>query len=80
MSTINCRKCKKEILDDSKFCNYCGSKQVLEHSSKKRGNGEGTVYKDKSGKWIIEYTLGWDVIDGKLKRKKRKKKRLRHQA
>lgn len=74
MSTINCRKCKKEILDDSKFCNYCGSKQVLEHSSKKRGNGEGTVYKDKSGKWIIEYTLGWDVIDGKLKRKKRKKR------
>ena len=69
-----CRKCKKEILDDSKFCNFCGAKQVVERSIKKRGNGQGTVYKDKNGKWIAEYTLGWDVVDDKLSRKKRKKR------
>jgi len=69
-----CKKCKKEILDDSRFCNYCGAKQVRERSIKKRGNGQGTVYKDTNGKWIAEYTIGWDDEDGTLVRKKRKKR------
>ena len=69
-----CRKCKQEIPDESKFCNLCGAKQVRERSVKKRGNGQGTVYKDKDGKWIAEYTIGWDAVDGKLNRKKRRKK------
>lgn len=68
-----CRKCKNEIPDGSKFCNYCGIKQVYERSAKKRGNGEGTVYKGKNGKWIAEYTIGWDNADGKLCRVKRRK-------
>ena len=69
-----CKKCKKEIPDESKFCNLCGAKQVRERSAKKRGNGQGTVYKDSNGKWIAEYTIGWDEDDGKLSRKKRKKR------
>ena len=69
-----CKKCKKEIPDESKFCNLCGAKQVRERSAKKRGNGQGTVYKDSNGKWIAEYTIGWDEGDGKLSRKKRKKR------
>ncbi|MBE6792537.1 MAG: zinc-ribbon domain-containing protein [Ruminococcaceae bacterium] len=69
-----CRKCKKEILENSKFCNYCGTKQEYERSAKKRGNGQGTVYKDKNGKWIAEYTIGWDEANGTLLRKKRKKR------
>ena len=69
-----CKKCKKEIPDESKFCNLCGAKQVRERSAKKRGNGQGTVYKDTNGKWIAEYTIGWDEGDGKLSRKKRKKR------
>ena len=69
-----CRKCKKEIPESSIFCNHCGAKQVRERSAKKRGNGQGTVYKDKSGKWVAEYTIGWDEEDGKLTRRKRKKR------
>jgi integrase len=69
-----CKKCKKEIPDESKFCNLCGAKQIRERSSRKRGNGQGTVYKGPDGRWIAEYTLGWDEEDGKLNRKMRRKK------
>ena len=69
-----CKKCKKEIPDESKFCNLCGAKQVRERSANKRGNGQGTVYKDKNGKWVADYTIGWDEVDGVLRRKRRKKR------
>ena len=69
-----CKKCKKEIPDWSVFCNLCGAKQLRERSTKKRGNGQGTVYKDKNGKWIAEYTIGWDEDNGTLSRRKRKKR------
>lgn len=69
-----CKKCKKEIPDESKFCNLCGAKQVREKHNKKRGNGQGTVYKGTDGKWIAEYTIGWDEVDGKLKRRMKRKK------
>lgn len=69
-----CKRCTKEIPKDSVFCNHCGAKQIRERSSKKRGNGQGTVYKGPDGKWIAEYTIGWDDLDGKLNRKMRRKK------
>ena len=70
-----CKKCKQEIPDESKFCNLCGAKQVRERAAKTRGHGDGTVYKDKNGKWIAEYTIGWDTDEnGKLTRRKRKKR------
>ena len=65
-----CRKCKKDIPDGSKFCNYCGTKQDYEKATKKRGNGQGCVYRMPNGKWKAEVTLGYDEEDGKLKRKK----------
>lgn len=69
-----CKKCKKEIPDESKFCNHCGAKQLRERSARKRGNSQGTVYKDKNGTWIADYTIGWDEVDGVLRRKRRKKR------
>ena len=68
-----CKKCKKEIPEESKFCNYCGTKQIRERSAKKWGNGHGTVYKAPNGKWIAEYTIGWDEENGVLSRRKRRK-------
>ena len=72
---MKCRKCHKEIQDESKFCNFCGAKQIYEKSVKKRGNGQGCVYKMPDGKWKIEITLGYDEIQNKdgsvsLKRKR----------
>ena len=68
-----CKKCKKEIPEESKFCNHCGAKQIRERSAKKWGNGHGTVYKGANGKWIAEFTIGWDGEEGNLSRKKRRK-------
>lgn len=69
-----CRKCKKEIPEESRFCNLCGAKQVYEKTSRRRGNGQGTVYKGSDGKWIAEYTIGWDESDGVTHRRRRKKR------
>lgn len=69
-----CKKCKKEIPDWSVFCNLCGAKQLRERATKKRGNAQGSVYKDGKGKWIAECTIGWDEVEGGLKRKMRRKK------
>lgn len=70
-----CIKCAKEIPDDAIFCPYCGKKQVKTESRPKRsrGNGTGTVYKDRGSSWIAEVTVGYYMQDGKLRRKSRRK-------
>lgn len=69
-----CYKCHKNITEDSKYCNHCGAKQEKpEKGTKKRGNGQGTVYKLHSGNWMAEVTLGYYIKDGKKKRRKLKK-------
>lgn len=65
---MNCRKCKKEIPDESKFCLHCGTKQVYERSRRVRANGQGTAYRLKNGKWRAEIDLG-KKPDGKRHRK-----------
>ena len=67
---MNCVKCGAEIPENSKFCNICGAKQVISaRGTKKRGNGQGTVYKRPSGTWAVQVTLGYYIQDGKMKRK-----------
>ena len=74
-----CRKCNGIIPDGSSFCNLCGAKQQLAatpRKTRKRANGEGSVYKDKNtGKWIAAYVEGY-VLDnnGKAKPVRRIKK------
>lgn len=65
-----CKKCKKEIPDESKFCNHCGAKQLRERSVKTRGNGQGSVFKLPSGKYKAMVTVGYYMNeDGKTRRK-----------
>ncbi len=46
MKNMNCRKCKKEIPDNSAYCNFCGIKQNVDiRKTLKRPNGTGSVYK-----------------------------------
>ena len=58
-----CKKCKEQLQDSFAFCPYCGAKVKQENEKprkgvKKRGNGQGTVFKQK-GKWIAQVTIGW---------------------
>ena len=55
-----CRKCRKEIPESSRYCNFCGIiQQVPAHRPKKRGNGTGTVVKLPNGKYkaivVLDY-------------------------
>lgn len=62
-----CKKCRKEIPEESVFCLYCGAKQVqsTKRNTKSRGNGQGSVYKMPNGKWRINVTVGYKIKDGK---------------
>lgn len=68
-----CRKCKKEIPDESAFCLYCGAKQLVNvtHRVKSRGNGTGTVYQLPNKKWKAEVVVGYYHENGKLKKRRR---------
>lgn len=63
---MECRKCHGIIPDGSNFCNLCGAKQTLSQRKKtrKRANGEGSVYQLKNGKWAASVVEGW-VLDDK---------------
>ncbi len=68
-----CIKCNAEIPEGSIYCNICGAKQQkAPHGSKKRGNGQGCVYK-RGSTWQAEITLGYYVKDGRLLRKRKTK-------
>lgn len=69
---MQCKKCHKEIPEGSLYCNFCGRKQETKKRTK-RGNGQGTVYKDGVS-WCAEITLGYYIDNnGKFHRKSKRK-------
>ena len=69
---MDCRKCSRALPEDAIFCCYCGVKQEITRKHRKRANGTGTVFRYRGG-WVVEYTEGWEVVDGDLRRKTRRK-------
>lgn len=61
-----CKKCKKEIPDNSTFCNHCGIKQLPAARKRlKRANGTGSVYEKKDHRkrpWAAVVTRYTDNI------------------
>ena len=69
-----CRKCKKDISEDAKFCSHCGAKQQYERAVRKRGRGLGTAFRAPNGTWTAECTVDWYDNNGKLARVRRKRR------
>ena len=68
-----CKKCGKEIPENSIYCLFCGAKQISEpRRTSKRGNGQGTAIK-RGSTWTAIWTVGFSVDGGKLHQKRRQK-------
>lgn len=53
---MKCKSCKREIPDNSIFCNWCGVRQIKDKNTDKLPKAE-----YRSGKWRIRLTLGGRV-------------------
>ena len=73
---MKCRKCKEEIQDGAKFCQFCGAKQDVSEkrrSSRSRPNGTGSAYR-RGKTWECAYVAGYIIQeDGKMKTVRRTK-------
>ena len=67
-----CRYCHKTAVD-APYCCFCGKKQDVPDQKKKRGNGQGCVYKLPNGKYKAVVTLGWYMDDAGTHRRTRSK-------
>ena len=69
---MNCRKCRQEIPDGSRYCMFCGALQEVSCNTKARGNGTGSVFK-RGKTWtacrVIGYTTEIIEEDGQQKKK-----------
>lgn len=70
---MKCRKCHAEIPDKSNFCCVCGVKQTVQHTPKKRGNGQGYALK-RGNTWTAYWTTGFYVTENGKSVQKRKSK------
>ena len=67
-----CRRCGSELPGGAKFCPCCGKAVEQSRATKKRGNGQGSVYKLPNGKYKASVTLGYYLgEDGKRHRRAR---------
>ena len=67
---MNCKKCNTEIPDGSIYCCICGVKQASSgRTPKKRGNGQGSVFKLPNGKYKAMVVLGYYLQDGAMKKR-----------
>lgn len=73
-NTKTCIKCRKEIPEDAVYCCYCRAKQNTEHTAKRRGNGQGTVYKLPNGTWRAIRVTGYDEDESGHKVKRTRSK------
>lgn len=66
-----CKKCLTELPDDALFCFRCGTSQAARPASrKKRGNGQGSVFKMPNGKYKAVVTLNYYIDStGRMQRK-----------
>ena len=59
-----CTKCKRELLQSTNFCPWCGKKLITTSKSrtKSRGNGTGTAYySQKYRYWIAQSVVDWRI-------------------
>ena len=77
VADVQCLKCKKDIVvDDVKFCPYCGKKLALsqeKQKSPKRANGQGSAYKIANG-WAASVVKYYYTDDSGKRKPKRVKK------
>lgn len=58
-----CRKCKQTV-QDGPYCCQCGARQeVRKQKAKSRGNGQGSVYQLKNGRYLAIKTCGYYLDD-----------------
>ena len=68
---MNCRKCRAEIPEGSRFCNHCGAKQQIKEKAKSRGNGQGCAIK-RGNTWTAVWTEGFTSLeDGRIYQRRR---------
>lgn len=67
---MQCRKCRTQIPDESKYCLRCGARQNLSHKPKSRGNGQGTVFQRPNKTWCAMRTIGYITMpDGSTRKR-----------
>ena len=54
-----CQRCFKEAPEGAKFCPWCGFFFNRTYTPKKRGNGQGTVFKLQNGHYIATVVVGY---------------------
>lgn len=60
-----CIKCSGSLPPGALYCPYCGKKQTAtERKQRKRGNGEGSVFRYRSG-WRAQIVVGYKLVGGK---------------